>query len=243
MRQLLIAALLPLSACHGWDSDGAGWGGKGKEIKPSGSTGTRSFAATGFTKVDLRGSDDVDVTIGKDFAVTAEGDTAVLDQLKIDVDGGTLKVGRKDNSWFADDKGARIHVVLPRLAGASVAGSGDMTVERAEGDFNGAVVGAGNLKVAALSGGKADLSITGSGDLSIGGAVGNLRVNIAGSGDVDATKLSASGADISIAGSGSVRGVVKGDAKVSLMGSGDVVLTGGAKCSTSAMGSGEAHCS
>jgi len=37
--------------------------------------------------------------------------------------------------------------------------------------------------------------------------------------------------------------VVKGGAAVSIVGSGDVELTGGAKCSISAVGSGEAHCS
>lgn len=241
MRAVLFAlALLPAAtACH------ASWEREGNAAPVSGTGTTRSFAASGFTKVDLRGPDDIEVRNGAQFAVTAEGDSAVLDQLEIRVVDGTLRVGRKDRAGFSfsSDRGAKIHVTLPRLTAANVSGSGNMRVDRAEGDFRGAIAGSGNLGIAALAATNADLSIAGSGDLNVAGTARRLNASIAGSGDIDAGKLTASGASISVIGSGSMRGVVKGGASVSIAGSGNVDLTGGAKCSVSAVGSGEAHCS
>ena len=243
MRAALFAlALLPLAAtgaCH------ASWEKEGHKAAPSGVGAKRSYDASGFTKVDLRGPDDIEVRNGGQFAVTAEGDTAVLDQLEVRVVDGTLRVGRKDRSGFSfsNDRGVKVHVVLPKLDGASVSGSGNMSVDKAEGAFRGAIAGSGNLGIAALAATDADLSIAGSGDLTVAGTVSRLNASIAGSGDIDASKLTATGASISVIGSGSLRGVVKGGASVSIAGSGDVDLTGGAKCSVSAVGSGETHCS
>jgi hypothetical protein len=240
MRMLLIAMLLPLTACQ------SNWEKQGEAAQSSGSGATRSFAASGFTGVALRGSDDIDVKIGRDFAVTAEGDPKVLDQLDIRVVDGTLRVGRKDNDgrWFGkDDSGARIHVVMPRLTSAAVGGSGDLSIERAEGDFEGAIGGSGNLRVAQLQAGSADFSIGGSGDITVAGSAQKISASIAGSGDIDARRLTATAADVAIAGSGSMRGIVKGEAQVSIVGAGDVELSGGARCSVSAVGSGEARCS
>jgi hypothetical protein len=238
MRLLLIAAVLPLAACQ------SNWEKQGTAAAVSGSGASRSFAARDFTRVDLRGPDDVEVKTGAAFAVTAQGDPKVLDQLDIRLVDGALRVERKDDKWnWGGDKGARILVVLPRLAGANLAGSGNMTIDRADRDFSGNIAGSGNMTVAALQGGKASFNIAGSGDLAVAGQVDRLEAAIAGSGDIDAERLVAASADISIAGSGNVRGVVRGDASVSLVGSGDVRLSGGARCKVSAFGSGEAHCS
>jgi hypothetical protein len=238
MRKLWIVALLPLAACQSnWE--------KGQAAEPSGTGATRSFAASGFTAVDLRGPDDVDVKTGGNFAVVAEGDPAVLDRLDIRVVDGTLRVGRKDgNDWsFRDNKGVKVHVVMPKLQGAAVSGSGNLVADRGEGAFGASVAGSGNLSIGTLSATDADLSIAGSGDLQVGGTASRLSASIAGSGDIDASRLTAAGADVSIAGSGNVRGTVKGQAKVSIVGSGDVELGGGAQCQVSKLGSGDVRCS
>jgi len=238
MRLLLIAAMLPITACH------ASWEKDGPTAHSSGSGATRTYEAAGFTGVDLRGSDDVDVKAGNSFSVTAEGDPKVLDILEIKVVDGTLRVGRKSGNFgWSDDHGAKIHVVMPKLNLASVSGSGNLTVDRAEGDFTGSIAGSGNLDVAALNANAAKLSVAGSGDMTLAGTVGKLTASIVGSGDIDGEKLTASGASISIVGSGNLSGVVKGGASVSIAGSGDVDLKGGAQCAVNAVGSGEAHCS
>lgn len=242
MRILLIAAMaLPLGACHAsWEKDG-----KGHRVEESGPATARTYAATGFTAVDLRGSDDVDIKIGEAFSVRAEGGSKILDKLDIRVDGTTLRVARKDSdnwSWHDGGGGVKVSITMPRLTAASVAGSGDLTADRAEGDFSGDVAGSGNLKVGEIKGGAVKLDIAGSGNITVAGTATSLHADTAGSGDIDAKGLTATSAKVSIAGSGNVRGTVNGEADVSIMGSGDVDLGGGAKCRVSSMGSGDAHC-
>ena len=235
----ITAAVLPLTACNFAN------GMSGDVVQPSGSGGTRSFQVADFTGVSLRGADDVEVKTGPAFKVTAEGDSALLDRLEIRKDGDTLRIGRKDGEWnWGGDKGAKITVTLPKLTSASVAGSGDMTVDRAQGDFDGSIAGSGNLSIAQFAGGKADLSIAGSGDLHIAaGQASAISASIAGSGDIDAPALKATHGEMSIAGSGNIRAQVTGEADISIVGSGSVELTGGAKCSVNKMGSGDARCS
>ena len=215
---------------------------------PSGVQGSRSFAATGFDKVALRGSDDVIVRVGPAESVTASGDTAVLDRLKIEVVDGTLRIGREKQggvmSWRKGDKGAVVTVTLPRLAAAAVAGSGDMDVDHAQAtSFSASIAGSGNLRIAELIADAASLSIAGSGDATIGGKGQSIDISVAGSGDADAGAFKTAHAKISIAGSGDVKAAVDGTADISLVGSGDVDIVGKAKCTVSRMGSGEVRCS
>ena len=245
---MLAATAIPLAACHGHSRNSGDDGTPG--IKASGSGTTRTFQVADFTGVELRGSDDVDVRTGAAFAVRAEGPSEELDKLKIVREGNTLRIGRINHdglSWddfgHHDGKHVKIYVTLPHLAEASIAGSGDMAIDKVEGaKFAGSSAGSGNMMVAALAVDDADLSIAGSGDMTIKGSAKQLGIDIAGSGSVDGTGLKAQGAKVSIAGSGDARADVTGPATVSVMGSGDVDLGSGAKCSTSKMGSGDVHC-
>lgn len=239
MRVLMLLAVLPLAACSiGAAADEGG-------IAGSGSGTTRSFAATDFTGVSLRGSDDVEVTTGGAFAVRAEGPAEVLDRLKIERDGDTLKIGRKRDANFnwGSYKGARIFVTMPSIAKASIAGSGDLSVNRvASGDFEGSTAGSGSLSIGAMSVANAALSIAGSGDISAKGTAETLKLSIAGSGDIDASGVKAKAADASIAGSGSISADVNGKASVSILGSGDANMGANAVCQISKMGSGTVTC-
>jgi hypothetical protein len=244
LAPVFAAALLlvPLAACsYHLDDDDSTPG-----IAGSGSGTTRSFAVAGFSQVALRGSDDVDVRVGPAFSVRAEGPSDQLDKLKIVKDGDTLRIGRVHGArfhWGGHHEGVKIFVTMPRIAEANIAGSGDMTIDKAEGSkFVGSTAGSGGLSVGAISVDTADLSIAGSGDMALTGSAKQLTVNIAGSGNVDAGGLKAQGAKVSIAGSGGVKADVTGPAEVSVMGSGDVDLGAGAKCATSKMGSGSVRC-
>jgi len=244
MNYLALALVIPLAACSfAWSSDDNSPGGQGA---PAQGTGTsRTFAVADFSAIALSGADDVDVRVGTGFSVRAEGPTDALDRLRIERDGTTLKVGRRngvDMGWSRSGH-VKIFVTLPRLAGASVSGSGDMAIDRVEGtSFAAAVAGSGNLGIAALKVDDAALSIAGSGDVTATGTAGTLSVKIAGSGDIDAPRLRARAASINIAGSGSIRAVVEGPAAIDLRGSGDVDLGPAARCTVSKRGSGSVRC-
>jgi hypothetical protein len=239
MRPLSLLLALPIMACS------AGNAASGETVEARGTGPSRDYDVAGFTQVDLRGSDDVDVRVGPAFSVRAQGPGDELDKLQIDRSGDTLRIGRKKNfgmSWNSGP-GVKVFVTMPRLSGAAVSGSGDMTVDRVEGErFAGEVAGSGSLSIGAIRVGDAALSVAGSGDVIGAGSAGTLRMEIAGSGDIDARQLTAAQARVSIAGSGNARATVNGPAKISIAGSGDVELGGSPRCSTSTVGSGEVRC-
>ncbi len=241
MVKLLLCAALPLIvACsiHTGDDDGT------PGVAAQGTGKTRTYAVAGFTTVELRGSDDVDIRVGPGFSVRADGDAEVLDHLKIEKVGDALRIGRtRTAGWSWGGHGARISVTMPALAATAVAGSGDVTIDRVAGaSFKGESAGSGDLSIGQLAVGDAHFSLAGSGDVKAAGEVKALTIEIAGSGDVDAGGLKAARADISVAGSGDVRADVDGPAKVSVMGSGDIDLGNRARCQVSKMGSGSVRC-
>ena len=239
MRLIGLVMMLPLIACSANAETG-------EAAKARGNGPSRDYDVAGFSTVSLRGADDIEVRVGPSYSVRAQGPADELDKLDILRDGDTLKVGRKQSSgwgWSQSKTPVKIFVTLPRLAGASVAGSGNMSVDRVEGErFRGSIAGSGNLSLGAVRVDEAALSVAGSGDLTGAGEARRLRLDIAGSGDIDARQLTAAEANISIAGSGNARTVVNGPARVSIAGSGDVELGGRPQCTTSRVGSGEVRC-
>ncbi|MBA3896937.1 MAG: DUF2807 domain-containing protein, partial [Sphingomonadaceae bacterium] len=220
--------------------------------RDNGPVETRAFAASGFDAVTLAGPDNVRVVRGAAAGISATGPQAVLDRLDIHVEGSTLKVGRKREGlggmWHFDWKeGGRNHatvtVTMPAIRGAAVAGSGDMIVDKADGDaFGASVAGSGSLTLASLAVARAKLDIAGSGNLVAVGSAPDAEASIAGSGDIDASRLTSDHASISIAGSGNVQVHARQSAEVSIIGSGDAIVTGTDNCKVSKMGSGSARC-
>ena len=241
MTRFAFAAVpLTLAACSlggNADADQPGIAGQG-------SGNARSYAAADFDSIDLRGSDDVEVRVGSGFSVRAEGDAKVLDRLRMTRVGDVLRVDRRqDSGWHWSGGDAKVLVTMPRIAGAKVAGSGDITVDRAEGArFEGAITGSGGLRIEAMQVDEARLSIAGSGDLKAGGTASRIDVAIAGSGDLDAGDLRTESAKVSVSGSGNVRAKLDGEGEVRIAGSGDVDLGKAARCTVRAVGSGTAHC-
>jgi hypothetical protein len=200
-----------------------------------------------FTGIESTGPDTVIVSVGKPFAVDAHGDAKAIDALKIRVEGGKLRIGRKQgmsNFWgMGGDHGVTIRVSLPSLDSVDLTGSGDVRVDRAEGRALGlSVTGSGNLSVDAVKVTTLDADITGSGNIAMSGTTDGATLSSTGSGDLDGKGLNAAKASISITGSGNVDLSSDGSVDVRIMGSGDVDVKGTAKCSIKAMGSGEARC-
>jgi hypothetical protein len=239
MRLAAIAVLVGLSACSAsWDDKD-----KGPGVAATGSGTSRSFAVEDFTGVALKGSDDVDIRVGAGFSVRAEGPRDELDRLRITRDGDTLDIGRKNGMSWGSHDAVKMFVTLPRLASATVAGSGDMQIDRVEGaGFDGNIAGSGNMAIGAVSLDKMTMSIAGSGTMTAAGNAETVGVDLAGSGNVRSAGLHARKAAVKVAGSGDVKLAVDGMATVRIMGSGDVDLGPAAKCNVKTTGSGTVRC-
>lgn len=205
----------------------------------------RNFTVTGFEEIDVAGPFDVIVNVGKGPSVRAIGETKDLDRLRIDVEGRQLEIGSKERRWtdWSRTQPVKIFVTVPSLRAVSLAGSGDVQVDRVRADsFSASLAGSGDLTIASLSTTAAKFSIAGSGDLTASGNCRTASASIAGSGDINIGGMRCQSLSASVAGSGGINANATQTAKVSVMGSGDVTVSGGAKCEVSKMGSGSVRC-
>lgn len=234
----VIAASAATSACGRAHSEDAG---------PDTS---RNYQVGNFQQIEVAGPYDVEVRTGANPSVSARGSEKLLEKTIVEVKGDKLVIHpEKQKGWFHvgwSSRGkAHFVVTVPKLSGATIAGSGDIKVDKVQGDrFEGTVAGSGGINVASLDVQTVKLAIAGSGGVKAGaGKAQNADYDIAGSGDIDAGAVQTQQAKVSIAGSGSVRAHSSGTADVSIMGSGDVEMSGGAKCNVHKAGSGNVRCS
>ena len=237
MHKAIFGAVLILGACSSANSEAGQAGG-------SRSTGQRDFQVGEFHKVGLEGAHDVIVTVGGAPSVRAEGDSEALERLDIRVENGELQVGSRRNGWFSRNHGhVTVHVSVPSLDGASLSGSGNLRIDRAEAEtFAAQLAGSGDIQIGALRARRADFDIAGSGGITAGGQADEAEIDIAGSGDARLDALQTRRAKVSVAGSGDVSlratETVEGD----LLGSGNLTVHGSARCSVDKLGSGDVRC-
>jgi hypothetical protein len=232
----LASSLLLLGACH------AGAHDSGNVAHAS---AQRSYQVGAFDRISLEGSPDVIVAVGGQASVRAEGDSEMMERLEITAENGELKIRVRDRggwSW-GSHRGITVHVTMPALAAASIAGSGDMRIDRVQGQrFAGTISGSADMNIGELRVAEANFNVSGSGGVRAAGAVPRMAASLAGSGDIDLGRLEAVDATLSLAGSGDIGIRATHSAAIQLNGSGDVNVTGPAQCTISKSGSGDARC-
>lgn len=236
MRSLLLAtAFVTLAAC----SAGAQGGGQAS----AGGGTSRAFQVGTFDKINLAGSPDVQVAVGGQPSVRAEGDAADLDRLEINVVNGELRIGMRPGSWSGSHRGIVVHVTVPSLQAAAIAGSGDINIDHVQGQaFAATVGGSGDLDVRELRVGNASFNVTGSGGVRAAGGAQRTNAALNGSGDLSLAGFETADATVSLVGSGDVALRATGTAAVQLTGSGGVTIAGGARCTIAKTGSGDVSC-
>jgi hypothetical protein len=210
---------------------------------------TRNYQVGAFDRLAVAGPYDVTVSTGSAPSVRASGSERAIERMVVEVKGGTLRIHSKKRSGinfgWSKSHPVKLTVTVPALAGAEIAGSGDISVDKVAGDsFDAGVAGSGNLRLGQINVKRLKAGIAGSGEINAGrGRAAAASYEIAGSGDIDGGAVVAETASVSIAGSGNVAAHATGTASVEIAGSGDVRVTGGAKCSVSKAGSGNVQCS
>lgn len=239
-NSIVVAAVAGASAltagCHAGSAD-------------AGPSVSRNYQVGNFQTIEVSGPYEVDVRTGSGPTVSAQGGEKLLGRTTVEVRGDKLVIEPQHNgnsfnfSWNTNGK-AHFTVTVPQLTGATIAGSGDIRVDKVNAPaFDGKVAGSGDLEVGAIEAQQVKLAVGGSGDIKAqAGKAQSAEYSIGGSGDVDAAGIQTQQVKISIAGSGDVKAHSSGTADVSIMGAGDVDVAGGAKCNVSKQGSGSVHC-
>lgn len=237
MRKALLAAaaLTLIAACNNF-------AGASTPIRASGSNADRNYQVASFERVSLAAPYQVNLTVGGQPSVSAQGDSALLEKTEILVENGRLIIRLQHGHNWSGASGT-INVTAPALNAADIAGSGDIRVSPFQTQrFAGSVAGSGNLSLERLQADEARFNIAGSGDVSATGTARDTAIDIAGSGNARLSALQAQSAQISIAGSGNAELNATGTAAISIAGSGNASVSGGARCQVSRVGSGNANC-
>jgi uncharacterized protein YdeI (BOF family) len=211
------------------------------------SAAERRFTLTDFDRIQVEGPYEVVLVTGKAPSALASGSAAAVEGVSMDVQGRVLKIRPNRSTWggYPGERTAapRLTVTAHGLRGASVTGSGRLTVDKAKAmRFDAAVSGSGQIVLGKIEADNLVLGLLGSGGIEIGGEVKSLRAMIQGSGDLNGQQLTAQDAVINADTSGRIDLSVRGTAKVRATGPGETLVKGGAACTVEALGSGPVLC-
>lgn len=199
---------------------------------------------SGFDTVAASGRFRVEVSVGTEFVVLAEGPDA--HRISTRVEGDTLKIEPTRRSWWGNPRyNATIRVTVPRLAG--VAAARGATVEATAGgecsEFSAASAMGGELRVEGIECASVNAAAAMGATLSLAGACHNLDVAAAMGATVEANELRCDRVDASAAMGGDVEAYASNtfDAAASMGGAIDVSGGGEPGDQSAAMGGSITH--
>jgi hypothetical protein len=173
----------------------------GCSIGDDGPRTTQTRDVAGFTRIDNRGSVDVQLHVGEPQRVRVRAGKKVIGDVHTEVRDGTLRLTFDHDSLVGSE--VVVEAWMPKLAGIEASGSGDIDADGIDADA-----------LAVRSDGSADLALE--------GTAGRLALELNGSGDADLAALAAREARVSVAGSGDADVRADERLQVDVAGSGDV---------------------
>src|SRR5260221_1211417 len=157
-----VLAAAALAGCHA-PAEGGG-----------GPTVAKNYSVGNFSAIEVAGPYDVEVRTGSNVSVSARGSEKLLERTEVKVDRDKLAIRPEAShslfhwSWGHHGK-AKFTVTVPQLSSATIAGSGDIRVDKVSGQgFEGTVAGSGGIDVAAVNVQQLKRSIAGSGGVKAG---------------------------------------------------------------------------
>jgi hypothetical protein len=215
-RELLCLAGCVMSMLFG----GAGCGADIATLMGSGTRASEMRQLDPFTRIEIRGAADTDVSVGQPQSVQIEADDNILPIIESYVSNGTLVITSKGR--YRPRTPVLVHIIVPELNGVSVPGSG--------------TVAAKGIKSSDFS-----IDISGSGNVMVVGSASSVSVGLSGSGNVDARRLTTARGEVRLSGSGNVQVNSTESLKVHLSGSGNVSYEGKPRTEAHVTGSGSVH--
>ncbi|HMP92644.1 MAG TPA: head GIN domain-containing protein, partial [Phnomibacter sp.] len=181
-----------------------------KKIKGEGQPVKEARTVSAFQAVKLSGGMKVLITKGS-HQVQVEAEPNLMPYIETEVSGSTLQV-RTKQGYSIGSRGIVIHVSMPTITAASIAGSGQIesvgTLDGAS-QFDANISGSGDIKMA-ITTGKTKATINGSGDILLQGNTQDVEVRISGSGSYKGFALKATDAKVQISGSGNAETAADG---------------------------------
>ncbi|MBE3131783.1 MAG: DUF2807 domain-containing protein [Acidobacteria bacterium] len=205
----------------------------------SGRSSTEGRSVASYTGIDLQGSGTVLLTMGSTRSISVSADDNLLELVRTDVVGNTLKLGFNQGARVRTVAPLVFRVTAPDIQELAISGSGDIkgqSVIRAD-RLSLSIGGSGSIQ-AAVAVEELSVSIRGSGSLDIKGSADTQEVRINGSVNYDGRDLRSANATIRVNGSGDSMVSVSRELDVNIAGSGNVTFSGSPKTTIRTSGSG-----
>lgn len=186
------------SSDYGLDDDG--------ETIHLGERGTyiKQFALRDFKKVDIGGAYSVTIKHGDDFGVSADGEESDVDDLKVTVEEGVLKVKRsKEWDFFSNRKWARVGLIItmPTVEEISLSGANKTIVTGFSGlsklgvNISGASKAEVDVQVDEII-----LDLSGASKARLKGSAKNAKMDLSGACKLDARGMAIQSAEVDASG-------------------------------------------
>ena len=233
MKTLLIASLFSLSFISCAQETVKGNGNMNSEIRN---------VSKNFDGVESAGAFDVVINNApQDGKIELEGESNILENIEVEVQGTTLVIKNKKGINLNFRKPVRVTLNAQNLNSIGLSGSGNITARGIQktNDFSVALSGSGDIETG-ISAQNTTAAISGSGNIKLSGTSNKLKIGISGSGDVNAFGLKTTDTEIGVSGSGDVEITCTGSLSGAVAGSGDIFYKGNpSKINVKSAGSGD----
>ncbi len=198
-----------------------------KTIEGSGNVITKTVTTKAYDIINVRGSMEVTLEIGKEGIIQVTAEDNVQEHILMESDGTTLTISMKNNTSLRNTKQIKIKVPFESLSELSMIGSGE---------FEGKdLIKSDVLKLSVKGSGEIDIKVetnsiiaelNGSGEIELSGTTKQVSAKTTGSGKFNGEELIADQAEIDISGSGNSSIFVKNSLTGQIKGSGGILYGG-----------------
>jgi hypothetical protein len=190
----------------------------------------------GFDAVDIGGAFEVLFRQGSQESLTVEAEAGIIDKVKTEVSGHTLKIYTdKDCCW--DSEKISIYLTVKDIKYLEISGAcelkseGDIRLENLEMEVSGASEITLNFALAKL-----DLNLSGASELTLSGSCDDVYMETSGASEIDALNFKVGSMTIDASGASDCKVNVTEDLKVDASGATSVRYTGSATVNSSTSG-------
>jgi len=197
-------------------------------ITGSGDVVTQEEEITGFDKVDVSQSFEVDISQGEAYGVIIRVDDNLLQHLQVVKQGDTLKIGLKPGQIYSIRNATmQAEVTMPELTGLDLSGASHATITgfKSDRDLNVDLSGSSSLR-GDIEARNASFDLSGSSDVTLTGSAQDVTVDASGSSDVDLTDFPIADAVVNVSGSSEATIYPSGRLDVDASGASDVYYLG-----------------
>jgi hypothetical protein len=191
---------------------------------------------SGFDAVDIGGAFEVIIKQGSQESLTVEAELGIIDKIKTEVSGHTLKIyTEKDCCWDAGKMA--IYLTVKDIKYLEISGAcelkseGDIRLENLEMEVSGASEITLNFTLAKL-----DLNLSGASELTLSGSCDQVYMETSGASEIDALNFKVSSMTINASGASECKVNVTDDLQVDASGATSVRYTGNATVNSSSSG-------